>query len=470
MSGTAPPVAEPAPAPIVEPPTGTPSTDRASAAERALSGDDLTAYVLVFTPGDHPFYKFGHNAIWLHDPHGGRRRDVVYNWGTFSFGDPALIPKFVVGRFMYWLSTANIESTKYAYKRENRGIRVQELNLTGAQKLDLKRRLNENALDANKYYKYDYYRDNCSTRVRDMLDAVIGGRIRAESENKPARMTYRDHTLRLTGDLPAEYVALNLVMGDFIDKPISQWDEAFIPMELEKTLRNVTVLDEQGNPRPLVKVESILVETDRKPPFETPPTYWPYALISGLLFGALFALCGRTSARSTLARIFFGLGLSFWGLVAGFFGFFFIGVWCFTDHAVGYGNENLFFCTPFAIVLVGYGVQVMRHKLVSMRRARRITDASLVLAIAGTVLKVLPWFDQKNGFFILFFLPLWAGIAYGMRIALRDAEAKASLLAAAAKAKPLVEAKSDEVKAGAKKAMEKNLETKPDEKPSKADD
>src|SRR4051812_13111286 len=77
-------------------------------AARAEPGDELTVYVITFGPGDHPFYKFGHDAIWIHDasasPRDAMKRDAVYNWGTFAFGDPALIPKFVQGRFLYWLS------------------------------------------------------------------------------------------------------------------------------------------------------------------------------------------------------------------------------------------------------------------------------------------------------------------------------------------------------------------------------
>src|SRR5262245_21822070 len=124
-------------------------------------------FLLTLGPGEHPFFKFGHNAIWI-DPIGGA--STVYNFGTFDFGTPALIPKFVMGRFQYWLSTAGLEQTLWHYQADNRSIDSQEMNLTPEQRRDLKRSLEVNALPENRSYLYDYFWDNCSTRVRDALD------------------------------------------------------------------------------------------------------------------------------------------------------------------------------------------------------------------------------------------------------------------------------------------------------------
>jgi hypothetical protein len=123
---------------------------------------------------------------------------------------------------LYWLEPHGLAGTVRGYKKEERGVYAQELDLTMAQELELKRLLEENSLDENKYYKYDYYRDNCSTRVRDMIDRVTDGRLRKASEGK-GRLNWREHTSRLTADLVSEYVILNLVMGDLIDQPRTVW-------------------------------------------------------------------------------------------------------------------------------------------------------------------------------------------------------------------------------------------------------
>ncbi len=477
VSGAAPSASVAAPSSAAAPPTDAPPAAPTPAASAEAAPPDapparderLAAYILTFSPGDHPFYKFGHNAIWIHDETKPlRERDKVYNWGTFTFGDPALIPKFVQGRFMYWLSIQGIGATQFVYKRENRSITAQELDLDTAQIRELQRLVDENAKPENKHYKYDYYRDNCSTRVRDMIDKVTGGRVH-EVTKGPARLTYREHTLRLTESLPAEYVALNLVMGDLIDKPMTEWEESFVPMEFQAAARKTTLIGADGQERPLVKREWVLLPSVQTPPPNDPPTWWPYALLAGLVSGAVFALAGRAGKQNKLARVWFGLSLSFWGLVAGFFGLFFLAVWFFTDHSVGYGNENVMLCVPWGFWLVGTGARVAFGRAKSMAFAKKMLSVSLGLAVLAVVAKVLPWFDQKNGFFLVFFVPLWAGAYYGARelAVAADAALEAMKKAPAADAK---KAATEPAKKAAKPKVKKSADAqaeKPAEKTAK---
>jgi hypothetical protein len=396
-----------APAPMPEP-------ARAKARE---PGAALEVYVLTFSPGDHPFYKFGHNAIYIRDPEARdpRKRDLVYNWGTFTFGDPALMPKFLLGRFMYWLSIQSLDSTKRIYQRENRSIDIQELDLSPAQKLELKRRVDENAKQENRYYKYDYYRDNCSTRVRDMIDGVIDGGLRAASSD-PARLSYRDHTLRLTADFVSVNLFLGVAMGRFIDQPITAWDEAFIPMELQSLLRRVKLVGEDGVERPLVKSERILLPANRTPPLENPPVWWPHSLAAGLAFGgALFGLARLASRKQKPARIALGVILALLGLVTGFFAFAFMGLWFFTDHAVAYRNENILLLAPWTIVLVGTGLRLAAGRSKSIHFASKIVAAAAISSLVAVALKLPLWFGQDNLLYLAFFVPMWGLAALGLR-------------------------------------------------------
>ncbi len=414
VSGSAPPSAEPVPTAPAPTDSAAPSASPEAPPALPPPPDRLKVFILTFSPGDHPFYKFGHNAIWIHDEsqRNPMFRDKVYNYGMFSFGDPKLIPKFFLGRFMYWLDADPYSHTVRVYKHENRAIESQELDLSPAQELELQRLLEENLKEENKKYKYDYYRDNCSTRVRDMIDKVTGGRVRAAA-TEPQRLTYRQQTLRLTESLPAEYVILNFVMGSLIDQPGTRWEESFIPMEFQETLRHVTLVDESGAERPIVKEEKLLLPSKQTPPPKDPPTWWPYSLLAGLGIGGLLAGIGHAAVKNTRLRIVFGLLLSFFGLLWGFFGIFFLAAWAFTDHAVGYHNENTLLSVPWAIVLVGTGINVARSRVKSTERAHLLIKLALGSSLLGLVLKVLPWFDQANGFFLLFFIPFWAGAFYG---------------------------------------------------------
>ncbi|MBL8740489.1 MAG: DUF4105 domain-containing protein, partial [Myxococcales bacterium] len=351
-----------------------------------------------------------------------------------------------------WLDSDPYSQTVRVYKHENRAIESQELDLSPAQELELQRLLEENLKPENKYYKYDYYRDNCSTRVRDMIDKVTGGRVRAAA-TAPQRLTYRQHTLRLTESLPAEYVILNFVMGNLIDQPGTKWEEAFIPMELQETMRHVTLVDENGNERPIVKEEKLLLPSQQTPPPKDPPTWWPYSLLVGLGLGGLLAGVGRAAVKNKRLRVLFGVLLSFFGLLWGFFGIFFLAAWAFTDHAVGYHNENTLLSVPWSIVLVGTGINVARSRVPSMERAHLLIKAALASSVLGLVLKVLPWFDQANGFFLVFFLPFWAGAFYGIHQLVVNV---ARVAKAAVAAKPVAKKK-----ASAKKPAEKDAATPP---------
>ncbi len=378
----------------------------------AEPGDELTISVLTFGPGDHPFFKFGHNAIWVHDE--ARKRDRVFNYGTFLFDSPALIPTFLRGKLRYWLSEQSLRGTIAGYHRENRTIDAQEIDLSPAERRQMLAALEDNLKDENKYYKYDYYQDNCSTRVRDMVDRFTGGRLH-EASTMPARMTWRSHTLRLIADDLPFYLGLNLAMGDLIDKPIDVWKEMFLPARLQETLRTATRPNTDGSTRPLDQSERRLLEAERAPVRSEPPRWMlPFGL-AGLGIGGLLALLGDASRKATAARVVFGILTSLLGLVLGLLGLIFVMFWVATDHQVAHRNENILQCAPWAIVLAGSGIGVARRKVASTHRAYVFALAALLASALGLLAKLLPWFDQVNGQLIALLLPIWAGLTFGLR-------------------------------------------------------
>ena len=237
----------------------------------ADEGADLTVYALTFGPGEHPFLKFGHNAILVQPKEG---TGWVFNFGTFDFADPELLPKFLRGRFSYWLSVGGAEATLDAYRAEDRTVLSQELDLTPAQKSALWNALRENARPENRAYLYDYFFDNCSTRVRDAIDRVVGGRIR-EAGRAPAALTLRAHALRSVADYLPEYLGLYLGLARATDAPIDRWTETFLPDRLADLLRTVRLPDDA---RPLVRSEQVIYQSTRPPKPARPPNWAGYFL------------------------------------------------------------------------------------------------------------------------------------------------------------------------------------------------
>jgi len=394
--------------------SATPPVAAPPPAEEAASKDPLSVYVMTFGPGDHPFFKFGHDAIWIHDTAAGT--DRVYNFGTFSFTGPRLILDFLHGRMTYWLSVSYLPAVLASYEHENRTIDVQELALDPTAKQALRARLDVNARPENRAYKYDYFLDNCATRVRDAIDDAVGGQLRA-SASAPARLTLRQQALRMTADYWPLYVALDIVLGPDADRPIDRWGEMFIPQELARGLSAVTLAGPAGT-RPLVReARSVFAAQDRPPPRETPPARSRTFFLAGSTVGLLFFLLGWAATRPHLAatarvaaRALFGLLLAGWGLVTGFVGCFLVYVWALTDHVVAHHNQNILLFAPWALALVVLGIGVMFGRAWAARGARTVALTALAAAIAAALLKIGIVRHQENERLLAFSLPAWLGI------------------------------------------------------------
>jgi len=379
-------------------------------AVHAEPGDDLTVYALTFGPGEHPFLKFGHNAILVQPSEGP---GWVFNFGTFDFADPDLIPKFLRGRFKYWLSVGGAEPTMEAYAAENRTILSQELALAPAQKWALWQALRENARPENRAYLYDYFFDNCSTRVRDAIDRVIDGRIRLAGQ-APATRTLRVHALRSVADYLPEYVGLYLGLSRATDQPIDRWAETFLPEQLSDLLRSVRIPDGAGE-KNLVKSEKVIYQSTRPAKPAQPPNWAIYFLAIGVVIGGAMALLGRIAKRRTSARILLGGATIVLGGLWGLLGLVLVCMWAFTNHKVAYANANIMQFAPWAIVLFGYGMGVLLGRPGATRVARTVVLSAAVFSALGIVCKVLPGLNQDNWPFILLSLPIWLGLWAGLR-------------------------------------------------------
>jgi len=387
--------------------------------------DSLSIHVLTFGPGDHPFFKFGHDAIWIHDADEGT--DKVYNFGTFAFS-PRVIVDFLHGRMTYWLSVTSLPIALDSYERENRTINAQELTLDASAKLSLQERLERNARPENRAYLYDYFLDNCATRVRDVIDGATGGALRA-SARTPARLTLRQQALRMTADYWPLYVALDIVLGPDTDRLIDRWAEMFIPEELERGLAAATVTTPEG-PRPLVKEPRAIYEAPgRPPPLGTPPARGRLFFAVGSALGLAFFLLGWGASRPRLSRpariacrAVLGLGVSVWGLGAGFVGSFLVYIWIFTDHLVAHHNQNILVFAPWALALLPLGIGVALGRPRLSRAARAVATAALAAAVAALLLKLGFVRHQENARLLAFALPVWIGARTALAVVVRAAD------------------------------------------------
>ncbi|MGH7714037.1 MAG: DUF4105 domain-containing protein [Gemmatimonadaceae bacterium] len=336
----------------------------------------LSVSLMTMGPGDAVWERFGHNAIRVRDERTGD--DRVYNWGMFSLDESGFILRFLRGRMRYWMASEDAALTVEAYRQHNRSVTIQELNLTGAQKLALHAFVQRNELPENRYYDYDYFRDNCSTRVRDALDVALGGALATRYKNLQTDLSYREHARRLMQPDIWTYSGIDIGLGRPTDRPITAWEEMFIPMSLQRLARDVRVRNADGSEAPLVVTERVLVEATRPPTPDRPaPWTWRYLLV-GVLLGAIILACGLTRA----APVGVVLGV-IWCVASGIIGTLLVFLWTATAHVAAYENANLLPLNPAWFVLAW--MLVARS-----RRARALAVALTGAAFAALLLRLLP--------------------------------------------------------------------------------
>ncbi len=377
----------------------------ARAAAESGSGESLTISLLTMGPGEHPFTKFGHSALWVHDATTGR--DEIYNYGTFAFDSPTLFLDSAQGKLPYWLSVQSLAGTLRSYSEAQRSLLASELELTPAERAALYGALRENEKPEHRFYRYDFYRDNCATRVRDAIDRVIGGQIHAQAQ-QPARMSFRAHTLRLVADDGLLYSALSVAIGRGTDSPIRFWDEGFLPARLHELLVN-TSITRDGHKLPLVRSERMLLPSALFMPRALPPSWIGRYFRAGLALGALFAALGLSAHYGTRLRGVLGVSYLLIGVSLGLLGCALCYLTFVSWHFAASANYNVLLVPPWLLGLVGIGPSLARGRPWAWRTARWLMNLTLCSSAVAVAAHAVQRSPQQNWSELAFAVPLWLG-------------------------------------------------------------
>lgn len=377
----------------------------------ATSAPDSTIRISVMTIGSgaEVWERFGHNSIVVEDP--TRGTTLAYNYGMFSFRQENFLFRFLQGRMHYWMAGFDADQDMRRYMNARRSIWVQQLALTPEQATAMRDFLEWNAKPENAYYRYDYYRDNCSTRVRDAIDRVLGGTIKSQMTHVPAGTTYRFHTQRLTSNNIPIYTGLLLLLGRSVDQPLSAWEEMFLPLSLHDHLREVRIRQPDGSLRPLVASERVVYRSEAFPVPAAPPRWgWAYFAV-GLLVAAVLLGLARLSATQPWARTGFGWTAGILLSVSGVAGTIMIGVWAFTDHVVAAANENVLQMNLLALGLFALLIPFLRGRAWAQRPAVMLALGIGLCSLLGALIKLLPGGGQENGQVLALLVPINLGLA-----------------------------------------------------------
>jgi len=325
-------------------PQGLPLISNAENIRLPADWNRVQFYLITVDVGNRLWDNFGHTALRMVDENSAT--DIVFNWGLFdtSVGYLRFGANFARGIMEYQLGVSPPHWELSRYQGEARTVWQDRITLTNAQKLQLYQRLSWNLRPENIVYSYDYFFDNCTTRVRDYLNEALGGTLADRSQQLVSR-TFRDEVQSHYANLPLIALSLDVLMNERIDRRMSQWEQMFLPAKLREQLNRLGLLADG----------EVLAQF-------TPPAdrFSPYLLTSLLVVPLLLLLLcvrkasiasfssrpGFTLRVPSLSYRLLGLtGLAI-SLFSGVYGSIMVLGWLFSTHQDMHGNINLLLFWP----------------------------------------------------------------------------------------------------------------------------
>jgi hypothetical protein len=343
---------------------------------------EATVSLVTMWPGAEIYSAFGHSGFRVTDPRSGI--DLLFNYGTFDFEDPLFVPRFVKGELNYCLSVYPYKAYyDFNVSTEKRRWNEQILDLDRGQVDALYRFLMKNALPENRYYRYDFIKDNCATRIDDALVKALGPSyaLGKDPVAKPGA-SYRDLIDEYVAGRPLYLFLFSFVLGRASDHVVTTREASFAPIHLMKALDSAT-LEAGGSTRPLVRSSSRLYEPQAFSDFSTAwidPGFllWPLALLVLILTGSSILAWrkGRTARRRLVLAdlvLFMMIGLA--GAICFYLEFLSV-------HSATKGNLNLIWLWPFHFLAAWWCLS---------RRPSRLRTAYFGLAAIAALLPLLAW-------------------------------------------------------------------------------
>ncbi|MFN2457268.1 MAG: DUF4105 domain-containing protein [Chitinophagaceae bacterium] len=294
----------------------------------------LRISLLTCSPGEELYSTFGHTALRVKDSITGT--DIIYNYGTFEFGAD-FYTKFIKGKLLYFLSVENFNDFIYNYQAESRSIVEQDLVLNCDETQKLLTALQTNAREENKYYRYDFLFDNCTTRARDIVAQNTGSPVLFNNILPKDIPTFRNliHTYLNRGGQYWSKLGIDLLLGSKLDKKVTTHQAMFLPDYLLKGFDNAIIKN-----RPLVTPPKGVLQM---PSLLNKGSLFRPAIVFSLLLLLIVALVFIKAgwAKKTLYVFDF-----IWFLMLGLSGFLILFMWFGTDHMLCRNNYNLIWALP----------------------------------------------------------------------------------------------------------------------------
>ncbi len=297
--------------------------------------------ILTIGPGDVLNDSFGHNAFRIRDK--SQNIDIAYDYGRYDFNTPNFYLKFAQGKLLYELGFNKYQPFFQYYKRQNRWIKEQILDLSYTEKQALFSFLQNNAKPENKKYLYDFFYDNCATRIRDVLKKVLGDKLVFKEDGFTEDYTFRGLIQKNVKANSWGSLGMDVAIGAVVDRKPLPIEYQFLPEYVHEGAQDA-VITRNNQEIPLVKQNIMLVDVKVKKPknnFFMSPLFVFGCLGLLILFITYKDHKNQTRSRILDVSIFF---------VTGIIGFLILFLWFGTDHSTTANNYNLLWALPLSFL------------------------------------------------------------------------------------------------------------------------
>lgn len=311
--------------------------------------EDLEISLLTCSSGEEIYAAFGHSAIRVKDMN--RHQDIVFDFGVFDFDEPNFVLKFVRGNLKYRLAISDFDDFMAMYREQGREVMEERLNLTGTEKQSVLSMLMYNYLPENRYYYYDFLFDNCSTRIRDLVDTLHSYYVPLDYKDAPS-YSFRDNLEQYLHRLPWMKFGIDVVLGSRLDRTMTFREQMFLPVNLSKNFRQYRRISDNTEllATPRVLTEKINVEIIPGKGIFTPFN----TLIFIFIIIVVVTLMKPELTKPIGYTIFILIGLQ--GLVL-------LILWTGTSHYATKANWNILWVNPLYLFIILGNPKVMKSIL-----------------------------------------------------------------------------------------------------------
>lgn len=298
--------------------------------------------LLTCAPGEELYSAFGHSGIRVYDPI--LDIDTVYNYGTFDFDPPGFYVKFARGKLNYRIDKEPYDYFQRLYRYLNRSFSEQVFNLDSTQRQAYYAYLEYTFRPENRYYLYDFFFDNCATRIPDGLLTVLGDSLELYAPEESSGMTFRECIDGYLGNLSWADYGIDLALGSVIDREMTNRQQTFHPDYLASYMDQAQII-RAGKPASFISRKQMVYES---PNPQTPtPWFLKPVFLTGLLLAGLIFYTIRSWKRKQLRYPVDGLFF----ILVGLGGLVLFLLWFGTEHTTTKANFNLLWLMPVHLIL-----------------------------------------------------------------------------------------------------------------------